>query len=127
MQPRESSGGTMRAHACIDGFNLYFGIKRWPAYKWLNLEALLDRVFPKDDIRVIRYFTARVKGSIDPGAPIRQNAYLRALGTLPRVVTHFGKFNINKTWLPLNMPPDGRFRFCGQKRKVRMSTSPRTY
>jgi len=71
----------MEARVYIDGFNLYYGIKKWPAYKWLNLEDLVDRVFPNDDIQLIRYFTARVKGKISPDSPARQQAYLAALSS----------------------------------------------
>jgi hypothetical protein len=91
----------MDAVAYIDGFNLYYGIKRWRAYKWVDLEALVDRLFPKDNVTLIRYFTARVKGKIDPGAVLRQQAYLRALDSLPRVEKTYGKFQIRPTWLPL--------------------------
>jgi hypothetical protein len=38
----------MLAHAYIDGFNLYYGIKKWPAYKWLDVQAMLDGLFPND-------------------------------------------------------------------------------
>jgi hypothetical protein len=98
----------VKAHAYIDGFNLYYGIRRRPRDKWLNLEALLDRLFPDDDVALIRYFTARVKGKIDPTAPAHQQAYLSALSSLPRVSVRFGKFNVNPTWLPLNMPSQWR-------------------
>jgi hypothetical protein len=96
----------MEARVYIDGFNLYYGIKKWPAYKWLNLEDLVDRVFPNDDIQLIRYFTARVKGKISPDSPARQQAYLAALSSLGRVETLFGKFLINEAWMPLVDDPN---------------------
>jgi hypothetical protein len=38
------------------------------------------RLLPNEEVRVIRYFTARVTGKVDPGAPLRQDIYLRAPG-----------------------------------------------
>lgn len=61
----------MEMNAYIDGFNLYYGIKKWPAYKWLNIAAMLDSLFPNDKIALIRYFTTNVKGKMDPGTPLR--------------------------------------------------------
>jgi len=59
----------MRANVYVDGFNLYYGIRRWQGSRWLDLGALCSRLFPNDDIHRIRYFTARVKGKADPGHP----------------------------------------------------------
>ncbi|MEI7779985.1 MAG: hypothetical protein WCJ42_11230 [Actinomycetes bacterium] len=39
------------------------------------------------------YYGARVSGTTDPGAPNRQELYLRALRTLPDVKIHFGVFH----------------------------------
>jgi hypothetical protein len=97
----------MDAIAYIDGYNLYYGIKKWPAYKWLDLEQMVDRVFPNDNVGQIRYFTARVKGKFNPASPIRQQSYLRALTTLPRIEPHFGRFLIHPTRLPLAANPTG--------------------
>ncbi len=52
----------MRANVYIDGFNLYYGIRRWPGSKWLDVAVLAARLFPHDEINRIRYFTAHVKG-----------------------------------------------------------------
>lgn len=90
----------MRAHAYIDGFNLYYGIKKWPAYKWLDISAMLDSLFPADQVAQVRYFTANVKAKVDPGSPIRQNAYLRALGTEQRVEIVRSRFLVNPTAMP---------------------------
>lgn len=56
---------------------------------------------PDDAIHRIRYFTARVSGSRDPGATQRQDLYLRALSTLPEVVIHYGLFLTTERRMPL--------------------------
>ena len=84
----------------IDGFNLYYSIRRSPN-KWLDLEALCDRMLPGGHVMHIRYFTARVRPRDDPQQPQRQQTYLRALDTLPRIECHFGAFTVNTQFLPL--------------------------
>ena len=69
----------------VDGFNLYYGaLKNSPA-KWLNLDQYFRFVRQDDDMRLIRYFTART-GSPD------QETYLQALATLPNVEVDYGLF-----------------------------------
>lgn len=83
----------MRTNVYIDGFNLYYGLLKGSPFKWLNLEALFDALLPKNDIQRIRYFTAKVEARpYDLDLPVRQDAYLRALGTLPRVEIEYGTF-----------------------------------
>jgi hypothetical protein len=70
----------------IDGFNLYYGALRKTPYRWLNLEALCQLLLRKNTIAQIKYFTALVSARLsDPDQPVRQQLYLRALGTLPKV------------------------------------------
>lgn len=77
----------------IDAFNLYYGALRSTPYKWLDLESLCDRLLPQNKVVGIRYFTAIVAPRPnDPQAPQRQQIYLRALATLPRVSVHLGSF-----------------------------------
>jgi len=79
----------------VDGFNLYYQLLRKEAdAKWLDLLALSRKLFPDDKITVVRYFTARIKALDDKRAPQRQQAYLRALGTLEPVSVHFGYFQL---------------------------------
>jgi hypothetical protein len=65
--------------AYIDGFNLYHGLhdKYGRRYLWLDLQHLVQRVRPRDQILAVRYFTAEVKD--DPAALARQRTYLAAL------------------------------------------------
>jgi len=77
----------------VDAFNFYYGALKGTPHRWLNLESLCRFMLPHDDIRKIRYFTALVSArSHDPDQPVRQQTYLRALGTLPTVSVHFGQY-----------------------------------
>jgi len=72
----------------IDGFNLYFAVKRTP-YKWLDLSALCNRLLPNRTVKHIRYFTASVMAlPHDPDTPTRQQIYWRALRTIPHLTIH---------------------------------------
>lgn len=65
--------------AYVDGFNLYHGLheKYRRRYLWLDLEHLVQRLRPNDQILAVRYFTALVKD--EPAALARQRVYLGAL------------------------------------------------
>lgn len=55
-----------------------------------------------------RYFTARVAARPNnPQVPARQDAYLRALATLPLVTVHEGSFLTKPVRMPLAHPPQG--------------------
>ena len=81
-----------RSIVYVDGFNLYYGTLRGTPYKWLDLEAYFTRLRQDDEIQHIRYFTARVAGA----ARQRQDAYLRALATLPSVDVVLGRFKTRR-------------------------------
>jgi hypothetical protein len=80
----------MRTIIYIDGFNLYFRLlEKRPALKWLNVKALAERLLnPANQVIGVKYYTARVSGRIDPGAPARQQRYLDALRTVPEISVH---------------------------------------
>lgn len=81
-----------RAHAYIDGFNLYYGLRGTPS-RWLNVARLVSLLVPGIDLGHIRYFTARVEDRPgDPGQAQRQDTYLRALRTIPNLTIHEGRF-----------------------------------
>ncbi|MCX6027672.1 MAG: NYN domain-containing protein, partial [Chloroflexi bacterium] len=83
----------MRTIAYVDGLNLYYRAVKGTPHKWLDLEALLRGLLrPENDLVRIRYFTADVSGRRDPSAPLRQQAYLRALGRNSVVSIHKGNF-----------------------------------
>jgi uncharacterized LabA/DUF88 family protein len=80
--------------AYIDGFNLYYGMKKKYGRKflWLDVGNLVGRLRPGDQVAAVRYFTAIVKN--EPAAAQRQQDYMSALrarnGAL--VTTHLGRF-----------------------------------
>lgn len=96
----------MRTSVYIDGFNLYYGALKSTRFKWVDPVRLATGLLPEDHhIELVRYFTARVSGEIDPEAPARQQTYLNALQTLPEVRLHFGRFLTKTAWRPLaNLP-----------------------
>lgn len=99
----------MRARVYIDGFNLYYRALKGTGNKWLNIAALADAVMPEDTtVEAVNYYAARVSGRVDPTAPARQHAYLRAIVTEPRVSVTYGNFYVSKKWAGLVQPP--RFR-----------------
>jgi hypothetical protein len=103
----------MKTYVYVDGFNLYYGAVRHTPYKWLNIRELCERLFPKNEIACIRYFTALVKGTPDdPGKPQRQQTFIRALETLHGFSVHYGSFLANKVWMPRAT------RLPGQRRNV---------
>lgn len=89
----------------IDGFNLYFGMRReavkrgtveepdasWYRYMWLDLHAMCSRMLTSEQTLVaVKYFTAPITGS--KSKQERQNAFLDALRTLPKIEIIFGRF-----------------------------------
>lgn len=86
----------------VDAFNLYYGALRGTPYRWLDLRALSQKLAPKHAIQKIRYFTARVKPRPDdPHCNVRQDAYLRALTSIPQLEIHEGHYLAKEQWLPI--------------------------
>jgi hypothetical protein len=83
-----------RAIAYIDGFNFYNGcVKDQPGLKWLDMQKLVETLLRDCVVSNVRYYTAKVFDLPDrPGQVRRQEVYLRALGTLPKVEVIFGQF-----------------------------------
>jgi hypothetical protein len=89
----------------IDGFNLYRRLlEGQPQDKWLDVEQLAERVLSEFDVVAVRYFTAIIKPlpGKDPRSPQRQQAYVRALRTLPRTTIFEGKFRIDTRVMPVH-------------------------
>lgn len=98
----------MITNVYVDGFNLYYGRAKGTTDKWLNLEQLFSLMLPNNQIQRIRYFTARVSARPDdPDVAVRQQVYLRALGTLPTVSIHYGHFLVKPARMPLAHPSPG--------------------
>ena len=95
----------MIANLYIDGFNLYNRAVKHTPFKWLDLRRLAETLFPHDDIQRICYFTAIVRSRpTDPQQKARQQAYLRALATLPGLEIHYGEFRERVKKRPLARP-----------------------
>ena len=102
----------VKTYAYVDGFNLYYRALKGTPHKWLDLGSLLRRTFPRNQIEVIRYFTARVKADpLDPDQRIRQEVYLRALRACGNVRIHFGHFTSHIVALPRAGSTKGKMRF----------------
>jgi uncharacterized LabA/DUF88 family protein len=99
----------LRTSVYVDGFNLYFGSLKKTQYKWLNILNLCQAYLPGNNITSIKYFTAQVSARPnDPQQPARQNAYLRALGTIPSVEIIHGHYLSHTISARLaNPPPNG--------------------
>jgi len=93
---------TLRTSIYIDGFNLYYRALKSSPYKWLDLKELsVNLLQPHHKITEIKYFTARVTGSCDTSAPVRQKTYIRALEAyIPELSVYYGHFLSN----PVSMP-----------------------
>lgn len=90
-------GVTMRTNIYVDGFNLYYGALRGTPYKWLDIRRMCELLLPNHTIARIKYFTARISARPDdPGQPLRQQTYLRALRTLPETGIVYGHFLTNE-------------------------------
>ncbi len=98
----------MKTNVYVDGFNLYYRVKRTP-YRWLDIAKLCEVMLPQNEIHRIRYFTARViNPPDDPHVLDRQQIYLRALRTIPNLSIHYGQFIRNPVRMPLVNPrPNG--------------------
>lgn len=98
----------MKTNIYVDGFNFYYGALKGTPYKWLNIAKLCQYLLPNNQIHKIKYFTARVGARPnDPIKPFKQQAYFRALKTIPNLEIILGHFLTQKCLLPLaGQPPN---------------------
>lgn len=104
-----------RTNVYVDGFNFYYAAFHEARaalpqrLKWLDLRRLCENALPRNDIFRIHYFTAKVTSTAsDPGRPARQEAYLRALRTVPDLTIHYGQFVVNQKYLKAVDPAEGQ-------------------
>ncbi len=90
----------------IDGFNFYYGAVKDTSYKWLDFMAMFKMLLqPHHNITKIKYFTAKVSGKRDPGAPLRQKTFIRALQKhIPELEVRYGLFLSHPGFKPLVQP-----------------------
>lgn len=87
----------------VDGFNLYRRALAAGPHRWLDLQALAEKLLHDHEIVMIRNFTALLKPQQhDPQAPQRQQIYLRALRTNPRIHVHLGHFRNDLRDMPVH-------------------------
>ena len=92
----------------VDGFNLYYRALKDTPFRWLDLRKLGETLFPQDSIHRVCYFTARLDARPgNPSQPQRQQAYLRALSTLPGFDVYYGSFRSGLKRRPLAEPLPG--------------------
>ena len=89
-----------RVAVYIDGLNLYYGLKSkgWRRYYWLDVQRLSENMMrTRQRLQFVRYFTANfLPDDNDPGQVERQDAYMDALSSLPKVRIHYG-FHLSRT------------------------------
>lgn len=92
-----------RVIAYIDGFNLFYCSLKGTTYKWLDLVKLSESLLlPDDELVAVKYFTAKISSHKDnPDKSLRQNIYLEALSTNPKIEIILGQFSVHKTKMPL--------------------------
>lgn len=91
----------MRTRVYVDGFNLYYGCLKGTPNKWLDVYALCTALLPRNQIDLVRYFTAKIGARPnDPDQATRQQTYLRALAANPAVTIHLGHFLTHPTTMP---------------------------
>ena len=114
-----------KVYVYVDGFDLYYGALKRTPYKWLDLAALCRLMLPNDSIEQIKYYTARVSARPrNPSAPIDQQAYLRALRTIPNLTITFGHFLTHSVPMMLTgVTPVKRFGSTKPRKRVRTSIS----
>jgi uncharacterized LabA/DUF88 family protein len=92
---------SITTYVYIDGFNFYYGALRKTPYRWVNVRKLCELLLPKNTVVEIKYFTALVSARPgDPGQPLRQQLYFRALRTLPGLTIHLGHFLSHEVTMP---------------------------
>ena len=92
-----------KTEAYIDGFNLYYGLLQGvPQHKWLDPYAFVKALLRDDhDIVSVKFFTARIRPyPYDAMAINRQDIYIKAISSIPKVSVVEGFYNRNKIWLP---------------------------
>lgn len=101
-----------RTRVYVDGLNFYYAAfrrSRFERFKWLDVSAFCSAALPRNDVELVRYFTARLDPSRGrAGQRARQDAYLLALRSLPGLAIHYGQFveHPKLHWL-VNPPPRG--------------------
>ena len=96
----------IRINVYIDGLNLYYRALRGTPYRWLDIGKLARLLLPRHDLGRIHYFTTLAANRPgDPTQAQRQQAYLRALQTVPSLSIHYGHLLAKRKRRPLAQQP----------------------
>lgn len=107
----------MRVGVYVDGYNLYYGGRRWfgrgiSGWKWLSPRALAATLvgerhnWPGAHIERVVYCTARIDAKDTPGPHSDQDVYLKALSASGAVdCVEFGYYVANAKKVPLSTDP----------------------
>lgn len=99
----------MKTIVLIDGFNLYYGVIKNTAFKWLNIHSLFTEILhnqkPGSQLTQCRYYSAMVKSRLasrGSDATIAQQAYHTALSSphTPQVAVILSRYQMEKVPLP---------------------------
>lgn len=85
-----------KAFVYIDGFNLFFSLKKnnWKKYYWLDVVELSSKILrPGHFISSVKYYTARIKKPKEKSE--RQKTYLSALYTRNFIKIKYGRYQQN--------------------------------
>ncbi len=82
----------MATNFYVDGPNLYYAALKDKTIRWLDLVTWCERLFPQEDVKRVRYFTAWPQPVRNRQQANRLMVYTRALRTSPKVSVHFGRF-----------------------------------
>lgn len=86
----------------VDGFNLYRRALENTPYRWLDIDVLVSMLLADYEVIQIRYFTANIKSlPNDLAQAQRQQTYLRALESDPKIVIHKGQFRSDIKLMPV--------------------------
>ena len=101
----------MKTYVYVDGFNLYYGALKAtkhdprPGRKWLDLYKFVQQAMPAGtDIQRINYYAADISAIPDPDGPKRQQAYFKALKTIPCLKIYKGRFLVSNKRMFLKVP-----------------------
>jgi uncharacterized LabA/DUF88 family protein len=83
----------LRTYVYVDGFNVYYRALKGTGFRWLDVCLLAEHLLgPSHSVEKVRYYTAPVSGKQNRGTPHRQQIYLNALSSNPRIDIHLGSF-----------------------------------
>lgn len=97
----------------VDGLNFYAAVRDRPETKWIDFNALADRLVPSGgSVSKVKYFTSQIsaKASEDSDAPRRQRVLIRAIRATGVEVLE-GKFKVPDDWRAISSRRNWEDRF----------------